>query len=169
MIHCNLLTIAVVFFVLLVIRPPNVFEAIAELWNDSTFNPLAPASACHLDFQMATDCSYELMDGLLPATREKIEDCLASMRSELIECEWERRSQGEGGRDEEEDQADAAESPEDDASATSSILSGGDDSSSRRPRNYGCLYRRSPGALQNRAAFLNGKPLYRPVALLGNH
>ena len=163
MLHYNLLTTAVVFFLFLVYRPPNVFEAIAELWNDSTFNPIAPASACHLDFQMATDCSYKLVDGLLPATPQKIEDCLASMRSELIRIidRWERSGQGEGGRDEEEDQADAAERPdEDDASATSSMSSGCDDSSSRRPRNYGCLDSRSPRALQNRAAFLNGKPSY---------
>jgi hypothetical protein len=106
----NLLTIAVVFFLFLVYRPPDVFEAIAEFWNDSTFNPIAPASACHLDFQMATDCSYELVDGLPPATPQKIEDCIASMRSELIriiDC-WEQS------------EADAAARPdEDDASATS--------------------------------------------------
>ncbi len=71
---------------------------------------------------MATDCSYELVDGLPPATSQKIEDCLALMRSELIRIidRWERSGQGEGGRDEEEDQTDAAARPdEDDASATS--------------------------------------------------
>jgi hypothetical protein len=40
------------------------------------------------------------------------------------------------------------------------MSSGGDDSSSRRPHNYGCLERQFPRALQNRAAFLNGKPSY---------
>jgi hypothetical protein len=147
-----------------VCRPPNVFEVIAELWNDSTFNPIAPASDCHLDFQRATDCSYELVAGLLLATPQKIEDCLASMRSELIRIidRWERSGQGEGGRDQEEDQVDAADTNQDndDVSATSSISSGDNDSSPRRPRNFGSLDRRPPRALQSRAAFLNGKPSY---------
>jgi hypothetical protein len=51
----HFVTIAIEVF-LLVCRPPNVFEVIAGLWNDSTFNPIAPASNYHLDFQMATDC-----------------------------------------------------------------------------------------------------------------
>ncbi len=73
----------------------------------------------------------------------------------------ERSGQGEGGTDEEEDPADAAERPdEENALATSSMSSGCHDSSSCRPRNYGCLDKQSPRALQNRAAFLNGKPSY---------
>ena len=52
----HFVTIAIEVF-LLFCRPPNVFEVIAGgLWNDSTFNPIAPASNYHLDFQMATDC-----------------------------------------------------------------------------------------------------------------
>ena len=87
---------------------------------------------------------YELVAGLLLATPQKIEDCLASMRSELIRIidHWQRSGQGEGGMDQEEDQSDAAVSPDNlegdyDASATPFILSGYFDSSLCRPRNYG--------------------------------
>ncbi len=84
-------------------RPPTVFEVIAELWNNPSFNPVAPPSECHLDFQLATDCSYDLVSGLVPATPQKVEDCFTSMRPELlcIITRWEQSGQGEGGRDQE--------------------------------------------------------------------
>ena len=156
----------------LIRRPPTVFEAIADLWNDESFSPTAPASDCHLDFQMATDCSFEVVAGLLPATPQKIEDCLASMRAELIRIidRWERSGQGEGGRDEEQAGDDeqvlhaavstADSSQQDDASTTSSISLSGDDLSRRATHNYGRLDSRPARALQSRAAFLNGKPSY---------
>ena len=34
-------------------RPPNVLKLIADHWNDSTFNPTAPASNCHHDYLCA--------------------------------------------------------------------------------------------------------------------
>ena len=66
-------------------RPQTVFELIAQLWNDSSFNPTAPASDCHSDYQSAVDCSYEVVAGLVPPTApQKIENVLTSMRSDLL-------------------------------------------------------------------------------------
>jgi hypothetical protein len=76
-------------------RPPTVFEVKAELWNSSKFNPVAPPSDCHLDFQGATLCTYDLLAGVTPATPQKIEDSMASIRSDLLQiitC-WEQTGQ----------------------------------------------------------------------------
>ena len=91
-------------------RPPNVFEVIAQLWNCPSFNHVAPASECHLDFQLATDCLYDLVAGLVRATPQKIEDCFTSMRSDLLRIitRLEQSGQGEGGRDQEEEEEDSA-------------------------------------------------------------
>jgi hypothetical protein len=149
-------------------RPPTVFEVIAELWNDSSFNPLAPASECHADFQMATDCSYELVAGLLPATPQKIEDCFSTMRSKLIRIidNWELSGQGEGGRDREEEEEDDNEDDESSTTSSISLPSVGDNDSSScrlrrtRRKEFGSLRNRPPRALQSRAAFLRGEPSY---------
>jgi hypothetical protein len=55
-------------------RPKTVFEVITELWNSSEFNPIAPPSDCHFDFQVVTDCLYNLVQALAPAMPEKVED-----------------------------------------------------------------------------------------------
>jgi hypothetical protein len=147
-------------------RPPTVFEVIAELWNSSAFNPIAPASDCHFDFQLATDCSYALVAGLTPATPQRIEDCFTSMRSDLLRIisRWEQSGQGEGGRDQEEEEDDAVVGDAldaDDASCVSSSIATNEDASPRRrSANLGCLNGRPVRALQSRAAFLNGRPSY---------
>jgi hypothetical protein len=135
-----------------------VFEVIAELWNSSAFNPIAPASECHFDFMFATDCSYALVVGLTPATPQKIEDCFTSMRSDLLRIitRWEQSGQGEGGRDE--DKEDAAVGEVLNADDASSSLATDEEASPRR--NVGCLNGRPARALQTRAAFLNGRPSY---------
>ena len=80
-------------------RPKTVFEVIAELWNSPDYNPVAPPSDCHVDFQTATDCSYDDITGLSPATPQRVEDTLTSMRRDLllIMRRWEQSGQGEGG------------------------------------------------------------------------
>ena len=64
---------------------------------------------------MATDCSSEVVAGLVPATPQKIEDCFTSMRSDLLRIitPWEQSGQGEGGLDQQEED-DAAPSNHDD-------------------------------------------------------
>lgn len=87
-------------------RPPTVFKVIAEVWNSSKMNRVALPSDCHFDF---FGNSVYLRPALTPATPLKIEDSLASMRSDLlriITC-WEQSGQGEGGRDHEDDVPDA--------------------------------------------------------------
>jgi hypothetical protein len=89
----------------LIFRPPTVFEVIANMWNSSAFNPVVPASECHYDFQEATNCSYDLVAGLTPATPQRIEDIFTSMRSDLLRIisRWEQSGQGKGERDQESD------------------------------------------------------------------
>ena len=166
-------------------RPPTVFEVISDLWNSSTFNPIAPASECHFDFQEATDCSYDLVAGLTPATPQRVEDIFTSMRSDLLRIisRWEQSGQGEGGRDqedddneeqqedastydadEEEEQGFGAEQPvlDDNVSFMTSQTSPASaiDAFPRRRANIGTLGGRPARALQSRAAFLNGRPSY---------
>lgn len=166
-----------------ILRPPTVFEVISDLWNSSAFNPVAPASECHFDFQEATNCSYDLVAGLTPATPQRIEDIFSSMRSDLIRIisRWEQSGQGEGGRDQEDDASqeeddegysstDADEEEEaigangDNASfmtSQTSPASAQDATCPRRHRtNIGTLRGRPARALQSRAAFLNGRPSY---------
>ncbi|KAI2501970.1 hypothetical protein MHU86_12523 [Fragilaria crotonensis] len=85
-------------------RPKTVFKVISDLlWNSPEFNPIAPASDCHVDYVIATICSYEQVAALSPATPQKIQDIFASMRSELLRIisRREQSGQGEGGIDHE--------------------------------------------------------------------
>ena len=82
-------------------RPKAAFEVIAELWNSTEFNPIAPASDCYVDYVSATIFSYEQAAALSPATPKKIQDIFASMRSDLLRIvsRWYQSGQGEGGVD----------------------------------------------------------------------
>ncbi|KAI2489342.1 hypothetical protein MHU86_25255 [Fragilaria crotonensis] len=140
------------------VRPPTAFELIADRWNDEHFNPIAAVSECHEDFSVPTNCGHSQVVTLMRATPQKVEDTLASIRSSLLRIiqNWERSGQGEGGRhagtddDEEQDGREESDDPEE------FIIF---DTSSVR---FGSLSRtsRSECALQNRAAFLCGKPSY---------
>ena len=90
---------------------------------------------------MATDCSYNLVAGLLPATAQKIEDRFTSMRSDLLRIitRWEQSGQGEGGRDQE----DVEDNNANEVTSPTSSISSGDDNSSPR-RNIGSLNNRPP-------------------------
>jgi len=143
---------------LLFYRPQTVFELVAQLWNDSSFNPTAPASDCHSDYQTAVDCSYEVVAGLAPATPQKIEDVFTSMRSDLLRIisRWEQSGQGEGGMDNEQEQ----ECQDDMMSMASSSIASNEASPRAAGANIGSLSGRPSRALQSRAAFLNGRPSY---------
>ena len=83
------------------VRPPAVFELIADKWIDrSDFNPVAAVSECHKEFSAPTNCAHSQVAGLMQATPQKVEDALASIRSNLLRIieNWERSGQGEGGR-----------------------------------------------------------------------
>jgi hypothetical protein len=123
------------------------------MWNSSDFNPVAPPSECHFDFQSATDCSYELVKSLTPATPENVKDIFVSMRFHLLRiiARWEQSGQGEGGRDND------ADTEEEDAKEASSTISTDNDF---HDRMIGSLSGRPACALQSRAAFLNGQPLH---------
>jgi hypothetical protein len=122
--------------------------------NSSLFNPVAPPSESHFDFQTATDCSYELVKSFAPATPEKIEDIFVSMQSHLLQIitRWEQSGQGDGGRD---NDIDANEDAKEAFSvAASSTITDND----FHDKMIGSLSGRSARALQRRAAFLNGRP-----------
>ena len=82
------------------IRPLTVFEVISDMWNSPEFNPVAPASACHSDFQSCTTCLFKQVEGLAPATPQKIEGTFASMRSELLRIitQWKQSGWARRGR-----------------------------------------------------------------------
>ena len=157
-------------------RPPTVFEVIADLWNSSEFNPVAPSLDCHFDFQTATPCLYDLVTGMTPATPQKIEDSLTSMGAKILRIvgRWEQSGQGKGGTAEEQeldklpdhvDFGSAREENGDDNSNTASSLANNEQplSSSSSPSShdrFGGLSGRSACALQSRSAFLNGEPSY---------
>ena len=138
-------------------RPKTVFEVVAELWNSPDYNPVAPTSDCHTDFQMATVCSFDDIAGLSPATPQRVEDIFTSMRRELllIMRRWEQSRQREGGRDnsDDDDEERLEEHREDERGALSADAAAAD-------RSLGSLSGRPARALQSRAAFLNGKPAY---------
>jgi hypothetical protein len=144
-------------------RSQTVFEAIADLWNSPAFNPYAPPSECHSDYVTGTICFHNEIVDYSVATAQKVEDILASFRSDLIRIinNWERSGQGDGGI-EAESQNDNLLVVEDDSTSSSSSSSSSlqiDDNDSTR-RNIGVLRQRSARALNNRAAFLNGRPSY---------
>jgi hypothetical protein len=141
-------------------RPLTVFEVIFDMWNSPEFNPVAPASACHSDFQSCTICSFEQVEGLAPATPQKIEDTFASMRSELLRIitRWEQSGQGEGGMDAEDEEHRRSTVFDDDTRSFGQVDD--DEDSTVQHCILGSLDGRPARALQSRAAFLNGRPSY---------
>jgi hypothetical protein len=118
------------------IREKTVFELIAERWNDENYNPVVPSFLVHEDFRRPTDCSYEKVKDLLPATGEKVRNTISHMRASLnrIIANWEQSGQGDAGN-----------LPEN--AATNN--------------QHGNLLHRSAAALDSRASFLgDGYPSY---------
>lgn len=131
------------------IRPPSAFELLANRWNDEAFHPIAPASTCHEHFMNATDCSFDTVSDYLPATPQKVKDCLASFRTDLtrIISNWERSGQGDGGHQEE---SDDDREPDTSPPANNVVAT----------VPFGALYRRTARALSTRADFLRNRPSY---------
>ena len=111
------------------------------MWNSRSYNPLAPPSMCHIDFQSATHCSFQAVSSLQAATPQKIQDIFASLRNNLLQIiqNWERSGQREVGTD---DTTSDAESGGSEVGDT--VLEG--------------LQGRPARALESRAAFLYGRP-----------
>ena len=92
-------------------RPQTVFEVVSDIWNSPELNLVAPALECHSNFQSATICLYEQVEGLCPATPQRMDDEFTPMRSDVLRIitRWEQSEQGEGGMDvEDEHQYDPA-------------------------------------------------------------
>jgi hypothetical protein len=132
------------------VRPPSAFELLANKWNDDSFHPIAPASTCHEDFTNATDCSFDTVNDLLPATAQKVKDALASFRTDLTRIigKWETSGQGDGGHleqsDDDDSHPDLRPPPANEVTTVP----------------FGALYRRSARALTTRSDFLRGRPSY---------
>jgi hypothetical protein len=120
--------------------------------NDEGFNPVAAVSSdCHVNFSIPTNYAHSQVASLMRATPQKVEDVLASIRSNLLRIiqNWERSEQGEGGRHAvggEDDEDGKCDDPEDLIIFNTTSVRFGSLSTSR-----------SECALQNRAAFLCGK------------
>lgn len=110
-------------------RAPIVYELIADLWNDPTFNPSTSPSLCHKEFKESIDCSHSKVRHMSEATPSKVEDLLTNMRATLLHIipKWEQSGQGDGGRD---------------------IISVND-------QRFGCLADRPRRALDSRASFID--------------
>jgi hypothetical protein len=128
---------------------PEVFGTQCK-WNDDSFHPIAPASTCHEDFTNATDCSFDTVNDLLPATAQKVKDALASFRTDLTRIigKWETSGQGDGGHLEQSDDNDShLDLSPPPANEVTTVP-------------FGVLYRRSAWALTTRPDFLCGQPSY---------
>ena len=97
------------------------------------------------------DCCHDLVVHLAPATPQRIQDFFTSARSDLLRIisNWEMSGQGDGGRENE-------DATVDDNGSSTSV-----DIEELPPAAMGGkLCNRPPRALDNRAAFLNGRPSY---------
>jgi hypothetical protein len=128
-------------------REPSAYELISDRWNCETFNPVIAVSTVHEDFREPIDCSYEKVKNLLPATAEKVKNCISSLRAELLRIvtKWEASGQGDSGYH--------ASDGEDSESVPGRLLE------PEHP-SFGKLANRSAGALSSRASFLRGQPSY---------
>jgi hypothetical protein len=97
---------------------------------------------------MAIDCSCNQAVGLQPATPQKIAECLASMRSDLLKMiipKWEQSRQGVGGQDNKEEEQESnhnnneeqQDEREDDSNSRSIILLASNNS--RQPSSIGSV------------------------------
>jgi hypothetical protein len=127
-----------------------VFEVIAELWNSSEFNPIAPPSDCHIDFQVATDCSGTRTSNAREGGRHL---CFYASSSPTNYNEIGTKWSGEEGGQENEHAKEPA-NQDDSASFMTSIATTADDSSPNK--TIGSLSGSPTCALQSRAAFLYG-------------
>jgi hypothetical protein len=117
------------------VREKTVYELIAERWNDENYNPVVPSFMVHEDFRCQTDCAYEKVKLLSPATGDKVRNVISNMRACLnrIISNWEQSGQGDSG-----------------------VLP-----ENRLSNQHGNLQNRSPAALDSRASFLgDGYPSY---------
>jgi hypothetical protein len=139
----------------------------SNLWNSDQFNPVAAPSDCHSDFVLPIDCSYTHVAGLAPATPQKIADCLASMKSDLLRIisRWEQSGQGEGGRENEDNEDNEGYNNENGDTPSPRIRrqsssSAADGSDVNNTIILGSLSARPARALHSRQSFLNGRPSY---------
>ena len=107
---------------------------------------------------------YAHVAGLLPATPQRIEDLMVTMRSNLLRIitHWEQSDQDQGGRDahQERDSDDGASSNLTRPSQEQQADDDNNENSSTTRDNIGGLSQRPFRALQSRASFLNGRPSY---------
>jgi hypothetical protein len=184
LVGCLLLFVRVFLFSLSrVCRPQTCYELIAELWNSSDFNPVAPPSRCHSDFISEIDCSHAAVVGLTAATAIKIADLFTSMRCKLLTIikNWEASGQGDGGMDREhngeddepnqevdendvlgreQDEGDDDEQQEHQEIADLNVGEINNNERSSTAPMFGSLRQRPARALDSRGAFLRGMPSY---------
>ena len=104
------------------------------------------------------DCCHDNVAHLSPATPQRIQDFFTSIRSDLLRIisNWEMSGQGDGGRENE----DAPVDDEDGRSLSVTSPTSIDIDEMPPAAIGGNLCNRPPRALDNRAAFLNGRPPY---------
>ena len=89
-------------------REKNVWEKIADLWNDGTFEPYTEDNLfeLHPDFTFSVQLSYDKVRSMTPATAQKIYNVLSTMLGSLTKViqNWEKSGQGDGGHLDEDDE-----------------------------------------------------------------
>jgi hypothetical protein len=121
-----------------VVSRPNVYQMIAEKWNDCGFNPVSDVKPdLHTSLLLSKDLGWSEVQHLAVATAEKVKQKLSEMRAKLaiIIANWETSGQGDGG-----------------------ILK--DDDSENGTREFGDISHISLGANDDRGSFLQGNPPY---------
>lgn len=134
-------------------KAANVWQMVAEKWNDPLFLPVtSPKADLHSDFALPIAIAYDTVATLQPATAEKVEEKWSQMNLSLRRGiqKWERSGQGDGGfeEDDAEFEMGLVESEEEEES---------DDDEGAR---FGSLKKRSRRALDNRRNFFDGKSSY---------
>jgi len=80
-------------------KEQNVWQLIANKWNDPDFSPSTNSMNCHSDYYLSEVIGYETVCGLVKATPEKVEDRWGGMVLALnrIIKNWKKSGQGDGG------------------------------------------------------------------------
>ena len=118
------------------LRATNVWQLLAEKWNDKNFSPETVAiPALHTDFTFSDVILHADVATMTPATAEKVEDKWSSMILEMNRCiaNWQKSGQGEGGID---------------------------DANNEEDQEFGSLENRSQHALACRQSFFRDRQIY---------
>ena len=140
-------------------RASNVWQMVANKWNDPLFLPITSLKPdTHSDFSLPIALSYESVNKLQPASVEKVEEKWNSMILALKRGiqNWERSGQGDGGFTEE-DEIGGEEEEEERENNSNDGTDDMDDLDDSHSVQFGSLKQRPRRALDLRRNFFDGR------------